>query len=143
MFLFHLLVDAVKIFCPADNVHADAGRFKPLLDMGDKFLGIFFTLGPLFCNAAANFLVRLRLEYLETKVFEFAFHRTHAKLVRDGRVNLCCFPRNAPYFFRPEAARAERAHVVQTIGKFDENDAHVLCSCKENFPDVFCGVLFF
>ena len=119
--LQQLLVDAVE----ALNAAFDAGgnaRFlelvsKNVLDAGKK-------LFPPRLNRLADLVVGDRVEIAEAEVLEFAANFAHPKAVRNWTVNVECFFRD--FLLAVWLKMLERAHVVQTVGKLDENDANVI-----------------
>ena len=75
-----------------------------------------------------------------SQVFEFAANLAHAEAVRDGCVDVQRFARN---LLLPLGRKMlERAHVMQTIGQLDEDDANVVHHGEHHFAQVF-GLLLF
>ena len=87
----------------------------------------------------ADFLLqgekRLRLEIAESQVLQLAAQDGHAEAVGDGRVDIQRFAGDAVLLGRFEVF--ERAHVMQPVGQFDENDANVVHHGQEHLADVF------
>ena len=50
-------------------------------------------------------------------------------------INLHCFPCDIPLLLRRE--RLERAHIVETVGKLDDNHSDILVHCNEHLSQVF------
>ncbi len=78
----------------------------------------------------------LRLEKAERQILQLAADNAHAEAVRNRRINVQRFARDALLLFRPEVL--ERAHVVQAVGQLDENDANVVDHRQQHFADVLC-----
>ena len=72
---------------------------------------------------------------LEGKIFQFAAHFAHAEAVRDGRVDFERFARDP---FAPlRAQTAQRAHVVQPVGQFDDDDADIVHHRQQHLAIAF------
>ena len=83
--------------------------------------------------ALEDLLVGIRLQVLEGQILEFAAHLAHAEAVRDRRVDLDGFARDALAPLRAEVA--QRAHVVYAVGQFDQDDADVLDHGEQHLAD--------
>ncbi len=79
-------------------------------------------------------LVGLRLEVAESKVFQLPFHLTDAQAVSQRGVDVQRLVRDLPALDLRE--RVERAHVVEAVGKLDEDDPEVLRHGDHHLPDV-------
>ena len=58
----------------------------------------------------------------------------------NGYIQILCFRRY--YQLLAVRHRTEGTHIVQTVGEFDDDNAHVLCHRHENFAEVFRLFLF-
>ena len=78
-----------------------------------------------------DFFESFRIEVPEGQVFQFAADFAHAEAVRNGRIDLDGFARDA---LPPLGAQvAERAHVVETVGQLDDDDANVVDHGQQHF----------
>ena len=93
-----------------------------------------------FSSCAVELAVIFRVQVLEGEVFQLAAQFTHAETVRDGRVDVHRFLRDALALFRLEVL--QRPHVVQTVGEFDEDDANIVDHRQQHLAHVF-GLLLF
>ena len=84
-----------------------------------------------FCNS----WIGLGLEIAEGEVFEFAADQAHSQAVRDRRINIERFASDALLLFRRK--KPQRAHVVQPVGQFHDDDADVVHHGQQHFADVF------
>ena len=80
------------------------------------------------------------IDVLEGQVFEFAANFAHAQAMRDGRVNVQRLARDLLLPLGRE--KLQRAHVVQTVGQLDEDDADVVHHGQHHLAHVF-GLGFF
>ena len=78
--------------------------------------------------------VVVRLEKLEREVLELRLHARHPEPMRQRRVDLPGFERDAPLPLGVEVL--ERPHVVQPIGELDDDDARVLRDRQEQLAVV-------
>ena len=91
-------------------------------------------------DRSVHLLVSDRVDVAEGEVFEFAANLAHAEAVRDGCVDVERLARDLLLPLRRQML--ERAHVMQTIGQFDEDDANVVHHGEHHFAQVF-GLLLF
>ena len=87
-----------------------------------------------------HLLVADGIDVAEAEVFEFAANFAHAEAVRDGRVDVERLAGNFLLALGREVL--ERAHVVQAVGEFDEDDANVVHHGQHHLAQVF-GLLLF
>ena len=80
------------------------------------------------------------IEIFEAKIFELALDLRNTQSSRNGRVDI---QRLARHLLLPLLGKIiERAHVVQTVGKFDDDDADVLCHRNEDLAEILRLLLF-
>src|SRR5713101_1513135 len=87
-----------------------------------------------------QFLILLRLEMLECEVFKFSSDTRHTEPVSDGCIDIEGFLRDAPSLLARKIF--ERAHVVKPVGKFDQNDSHVVDHRQQHLAHVECLTFF-
>ena len=99
-----------------------------------------FVGGASFFQLGGDFPVVVRVQIAESQIFEFAAQFTHTQPMRNRRVNVHRLLRDALPLFRTEVF--QRPHVVQSIGKLHQYDAHVINHCQQHLADIL-GLLFF
>ncbi len=88
-----------------------------------------------------NLVERRRIDVAERQVFELAAHFAHAQAVRDGAIDLDGFARDAlaPVRLLDEA---ERAHVVQPVRQFYDDDPDIVHHRQQHFAEALGLALF-
>ena len=141
----HLAVDAVYMLDAAEYRGVDALGVEPLLHFFLNAGHERFQLRHTLLKGLGYLVVAGRVEVLEREVFKLPFRALHTETVRDGGVYLHRFKRFYALLFG--GLIGHRAHVVQTVGNLDENDADVLGHGHEHLAQVlhlfvlFAGVL--
>ena len=72
----------------------------------------------------------------ETEVLQFGFNLVETKAVGQGREDVERFAGNLVLFAGQHTL--ERAHIVQAVGDFDEDDAHVVAHREQQLLEGFC-----
>ena len=75
------------------------------------------------------------LEVAESEVFKLAPNTAHSQAQRDRRVDFERLQGDAVLLFGIEVL--QRAHVVETISKLDEDDPDILDHGQHHFPETF------
>ena len=119
----HLAPDRIGALAPAENLGADAAVAELfgelLLDLADpaaRFCGERF-------KALGEDLVRVGIKLAKRQIFELLAHLMHADAAGKRGVNVERLLRRAPARFRRPMRQG--AHVVQPVGKLDEQHPHV------------------
>ena len=83
----------------------------------------------------------LRMFIFEAEVFQFGLDLVEAQAVGQWGINVHGFTGN--FVLLAGKHGAEGAHVVKSVGYFDEDDANVIAHCKQQLFEVFslCGSL--
>ncbi len=119
----HLRIDAPRRLDPAyraaGNLLRGEAAFERHLDLRHRLAAI--AQGG--ADALADDPVTIGVKRLESEILQFGLELVHAEALRDGRVDFQCLASDAPARF--SILRAERAHVVQSIGKLDQDDAEI------------------
>ena len=84
-----------------------------------------------FCSSKK----RVGFEIAEGKVFEFAADQAHAEAIGDGGVNVQSLAGDALLALGVEVV--EGAHIVETVGEFDDDHADVIDHGEQHLADVF------
>ena len=123
--LLHLLVDRPQVLRPARDVNVGNARVRePFLERLAHLRDQLLPLATLCRHQFREGFVRVRLEMLERQIFELPADLRHTEAVSQRRVEVTRFLRNASLFLGFEIV--ESAHVVQSIGQLDEDDAGIL-----------------
>jgi hypothetical protein len=137
---FHLAVDRIqRLLAPGDpQLHAGGreGRFDLLLHLLDQVAAAAARLG----HGLRQRGVAPGLQVPERQFLQFAVSLVQAQAVRDGRVDVERFARDAC----PLLARriGQRAHVVRAVGQLDQDDAHVARHGQQHLAERL-GLVFF
>ena len=121
--LVHPLVDAVRRdLAPADAAF-DAGVFHLAAQRGEDVLDHRLAVAGVAAQVLGDRPVAPRIEIGEADLLQLVLQVVHAEAVGDRRVDLERFARDASARLVRHAA--QRAHVVQAVGKLDEHHAQV------------------
>ncbi len=96
------LVNGIQPLDTAVDFGGDAVFFKLFANRVLQFVQKSFKFLALGDDGFLQFLVSFRLEVTEGEVFEFSADQAHSQAVRDGRIDIERFARNALLFFRPQ-----------------------------------------
>ncbi len=128
-FLLHLVVNAPEVLAaPGDVLFLDPFRQLDVVgQLGAQLLDGLQDVGfPLFlagAQAALQVAVGVGVEVLEAEVFEFPFDLPDAEPVGQRREDLQRLAGDALLLFRLH--RGQGAHVVQSVGQLDDDDADI------------------
>lgn len=134
MLVAHLLVDAVDRLLAAGDFGVDLRvrhrALHRLEDLADHFAAIASRgLHRLFERRVA-----MRIEVREAHVLQLAIRIVQAEAVRDRRIDVERLARDAAALLHRH--RAERAHVVQAVGKLHEDHAHVARHREQHLAEI-------
>ena len=133
----HLRIDAPRRLHPADQAELEAFLAQPLrelrFDLGQR-LAPHHRLG---ADAPRQHRMTPRVQRTEAQILQFGLHQIHAQPLRDRRVDLQRLAGDAGA--RLGALRAQRAHVVQTVGEFDQDHAQVARHRQHHLAETFRG----
>ena len=111
--------------------------------VADELVGLFekrFSLFASRIDCLLDLLVSHWVEETESQVFKFSADLAHAEPVRDGRID---FERLLSDLVLPLGIEMlQRAHVVQAVGQFDQDDPNVIHHGQHHLAVVF-GLLLF
>ena len=121
----HLVVDAVYVL--GASLDGAVEVFERHLDLQRPDDGLHVLLAPFFVldKGVDDFLVFVRIDVLETQVFEFGLQFVQTEPVGEGHVDVERFLCDGTAFFGLHVAH--RPHVVDAVGDFDHDDPRVLC----------------
>ena len=130
----HFAIDTEEMLDPAVYFSFDAGFQKMLLDFYCDLLDIVFPLMLFLLNFGTEIIVDIGIKIFQREVIKFNLDLGNTKAVGDGRINIKSLLCDSLLLFGRH--KLEGPHVVETVGKFDENDTDVLGHCKEHFAQV-------
>ena len=139
--VFNLFIDGVEVLGSAENFPFNLVRLHQILDFIDDYVDKFFTFRQLRADVVRKILVRFTVEIFQAQVFEFALDLRDTQSPCQRRVNIQRFVCHTLLSFLGK--EVERTHIVQTVGEFDDDNAHVLCHSNENFTEIFRIFVFF
>ena len=116
------------------DLRFDSRRLELFANLLDGFADEFLPLLSLVLNFLHKGIVRLRLEIAQTEILELHLDIGNAETICERCIDLERLLGNAVTFVLAHVF--ERAHIVQAVGKFDHDDADVLCHCKEHLAVV-------
>ena len=119
----HLRVDREEVLGAARDQHGDPDRLELLLEVGAGGRHIALALLALLRDEALDLGVLARVQHRKRKILELPLDRVDTKAMGDRRVDLERLARLLELLLLRQ--RTERAHVVEAIGKLDQDDAHV------------------
>ena len=130
----HFAIDTEEMFDSSVHFSFDAGFQKMLLDFYCDLLDIVFPLMLFLLNFGTEIIVDIGIKIFQREVIKFNLDLGNTKAVGDGRINIKSLLCDSLLLFGRH--KLEGPHVVETVGKFDENDTDVLGHCKEHFAQV-------
>ena len=131
----HLVVDAVQVLLSAHHLRLDTLLTQALLDGELNLLDDFPAIAPRLLHGLFQDAVTHRVIGLEAQVLQLGAEGLHAQAFGDGGVDCQGFAGNPPLLFG--AHDAQGAHVVQTVGQLDEDDADILHHGQDHLAEVF------
>ena len=100
----------------------------------DQFVDVGLAFDPAQGHFPGKFIVGLRIQIGEGKVFEFRLDLGDPQPVGKRGIDIQGFLRDPFLFIGRE--RLERAHVMQPVGEFDQDDPDVLCHGDDHLAEV-------
>ena len=127
----HLLVDGPIVLGATVDLEAlQANAVELIGERLDSLGQIALANLTRLCHHARDALVGVGLQIEEGQILELPLNRAHAQAVGQGRVHvhsLACLKQATVL-----AQGGERAHIMQAVGEFDDDDANVLGHGKEH-----------
>ncbi len=78
--------------------------------------------------------IGIRIKLAERQVLELFAHLLHAHAAGERRIDIDRLLGGAALALRRH--EMQRAHIVQTVGELDEQHAHVVCDCEQEFAEI-------
>ena len=130
----HLLIDAEIMFDAPVDFTLNLRFLHMLPDFLDHMhdeivLGVFTCFDILY-----QLVEYIRLRIFQSQVIQFDLDRRNTETLGDRRVDIHRLPGFFLLFFAAHVL--ERAHVVEPVGQFDDNDTDIPGHSQKHFPEV-------
>ena len=135
LFLDHLVVNAVDRFFASGHIGFDTGRWQGATHGLVNAPQHFTAIAACRHHGLFEHVVAIGVDRRKAQVLQLTVERVQAQPVRDWRVNIERFASNAAALVR--AHGIERAHVVQTVGELDQDDADIARHGQQHFSKAF------
>ena len=135
MQIVHFFVHGIKVFGSAVHFAVYAHFFEFFFDLLANCVQKALSFGLLFGNVFRNILVLGRQQIFHCQIFEFALEERNTKSARKRSIDVKRFFCDTFLLFFGEIL--QRAHIMQTVGKFDDDNSQILCHSNENLSEVF------
>ena len=134
--LLQFLVNRVCAFNPGFHAGRNAFPAQFRFHRAAHAFEVLFVGCALGFDGLGNVCPGVGVKVLEGEVFKFAAHLSHSEAVGDGRVD---FERLAGDPFPSlRAETAQRAHIVDTVSQFDDDDADVIGHRQQHLAIILC-----
>ena len=134
LLLLHLAPDRIGFLGPAKDLGFDIRLFQLYPHIAGDALDHIAGVALQGDEAANDRGARLGVEHPKGEVFKLFAHPLHAHAARQRRIDVHRLPRLFDLLVR--AHGFDRAHVVQTVGELDEDDAQVLGHRHEKLAEI-------
>ena len=134
-FFLHFLVDAEQMFFASADQRCDMTFLQFVRDRFAHFFDHFLAVAARRFHRLRQYPVTIRIQVVKTQIVQFLIKAVQSQPIGDRRVNIGGFLRDAPALFRRHGL--QRAHVMQAVGQFDQNNAHVARHSQQHFAEIF------
>ena len=131
----HLAINAVQMLWPPADGSVDTGLRYLLADALHGIVQYLFAIGTLLLKLAFDVRILIRHEVLKRKILKLALDGAHTKAVRERCIDIQRFLGLAHPLIG--IAIGERSHIVQSVGQFDDDHAHIRRNGEEQLAKVF------
>ena len=138
---FHLFIDRIKVLRAPEDLAHNAALGENAVDFFDNKIDETVAFFQLLMDILDEILEGGGFEVFKAQIFELALDLRNTQSARDRRVDIKRFVRHFSLPFRRK--KIERTHIMQAVGKFDDNDADILRHGDEYLAEVFRFRLFF
>ena len=135
LFALHLAPYRVDALYPPRDFVVDVVAVEPRDDRGVELADELLARRLGFIEFLCDLGVLLREPVLHAEVFQFAFDRIKPQPVGQRCEEVDRFARDLDLFVHRH--RPQRAHVVQAVGDFDEDDPHVVREGQQHLAEIF------
>ena len=129
------LIDGVQALDAPVDAGGDVVFDKALVQDGVDIAEKLFALLAVRFDGGTDLIVTDGIDIAKRQVLEFTANFAHAETVSEGGINVEGFSSDSLLPFRLKMFQG--AHVVETIGEFDEHHANIGDHGEEHFSDVF------
>ena len=130
----HLAVDAVNVFLTTLHGTFDSGFGQLRFKLGDGFLDDRPMVATAFAEFLMDRVVPLGVEMKKTQVLKLLCPGTHPQPVSNRGKDVEGLRGDPLALFGFQ--RIKRAHIVQPVGKFDQNDPDVLGHRQQHLAEI-------
>ena len=134
MLVAHLAIHAIQGFLAAINTGFDTVAAQPVFNRVQNLADQFAPVAPRRTHRLGESAVPQRQHVRERQILQFTINVVETQAVRDRHIDFQCLACDAPAFLGRH--RVQRAHIVQTVGELDENDAHVAGHGQQHFAEI-------
>jgi hypothetical protein len=136
----HFLVNRIERFFPSGDAHGNVGLGKNRLDFLLHFLNQVAPAATSLGHGLFQNVVAPGLEVLERQVLQLTVGLVQTQAVRNRRVDFKSLGRDAVPFGTGYVG--QRAHIVRTVGQFDQDDANIARHGQQHLAEGLGLVLF-
>ena len=133
--VLHLAPDGIGAFDARLDGIFHTYLVEGLADGRSKFVKDSIALGLRLCQLFLYLGIFFGMLVLETEVLQFGLYLVEAKAVGQGRKDVERFAGNLVLLAGQHTL--ERAHIVEAVGDFDEDDAHVVAHREQQLLEGF------
>ena len=138
--VLHLFIDGVEVFGPAEHLAVNVALFQNAVDLFHDEIDEAVALLQLLMDIFDQIFKGGGIEIFEAEVLQLALDLRNTQTSRDRRIDIQRLARHLLLALLGQ--EIQRTHVVQPVGKFDDDHADVLRHRDEDLAEVF-GLLLF
>ncbi len=128
-------MNAIEILRATLDLAANARLLHGLLERRHSLVNHRLTLTPLDLYLLHEIVIDLRLHVAERQILQLPFNRINAQAMRQGRVNLQRFARNALLLMHGHILHG--AHIMQSVRQLDQHHANVARHRQKHLAIIF------
>ena len=132
----HFLVDAVKVFLASSAAPRQAFAFQT---SGNRSLYLgknFFSVAAHVFHGSRNSACTHRIKRGKTQFFKLDSNGIHSQPISDGGIDIKSFSGDASALVWSK--HIQRAHIVKTVGDFNQDYAQILRHGHRHFLKILC-----
>ena len=132
----HLLVNTEEMLYASDNRRLDRGFLHVVLNLIYNLLNKGFSRILAEINLLDEIKIHIRFQKTEGEIIELNLDLGNTETICNRSVDLKCLTRLFLLFFRLPVLSG--SHIVQTVGKFYDDNTDVFRHCEEHLSQVLC-----
>ena len=141
MLFFHLLINTVEMLWSSGYLGFNSRFIQMFLQHFHCFFNDFFSGSALLFHLADQIFIFLRMEVMETQIFQFPLNVINPETMCQWSINFQCFSGYTLLFFPAE--NSESTHIVQTVSQLDNHYADILGHGQEHLTEIFSLLILF